>query len=92
MAWYAPCSRSSYHKVLLHPQVGELLLQPPADLGGAPPLLPALAAPTDDAADSAGELLFGPLAAGGGASVSPEADRWQVGRWHDQAGINHNLQ
>lgn len=58
-------------------QVGELLLQSEADPGGAPPLLPQLVTPpAHDAADSMGELLFGPLAAG--SNGTPEADRWQV--------------
>jgi hypothetical protein len=58
-------------------QVGELLLLPEADPGGAAPLLPQLVTPpAHDVADSMGELLFGPLAAG--SSGMPEADRWQV--------------
>jgi hypothetical protein len=58
-------------------QVGELLLLPEADPGGASPLLPQLVVPpAHDVADTVGELLFGPLAAG--SSGTPEADRWQV--------------
>ena len=58
-------------------QVGQLLLLPEANPGGASPLLPQLVTPpAHDVADSVGELLFGPLAAG--SSGTPEADRWQV--------------